>query len=229
MTERDDEEWADNKELNGTSPFAITHPDNYCEIARVDPPKSVDSVTRDITLDPGWDFSGTVLGPDGKNLFWARGFVFVLNESHSWDYGQWKGAEFTVHCSHPRQPRELLLHHPETGLVGLAQTPQNAGHSITVQLQLGATVSGRLLDAEGRPRADVELELSFRSKERQVWHRYSTHDIKTDRDGRFSVQGLLPGRNFRLSDDGRELNFGDGLRSGYTKDLGDVRLTAGKK
>jgi RNA polymerase sigma factor (sigma-70 family) len=229
VTNRDDEQWADNNKLNGTSPFAISHPDNYCELARVDPPKGVESVTRDITLDPGWDFSGTVLAPDGKPQFWARGFVFVLNESHSWDYGQLKGAEFTVHCCNPRQPRELLLHHPEMGLVGLAQTPQNTGDSITVQLQLGATVTGRLLDAEGRPRADVELKLSFRGKERQVWHRYSTQGIKTDRDGRFRVTALLPGRKFRLSDDERGLNFGDGLRSGYTKDLGDVRMAAEKK
>lgn len=90
VTDRDDEEWADNKQLNGTSPFAITHPDNNCELARVDPPKGVEPVTRDITLDPGWDFSGTVLGPDGDRLSGARGFVSVLNESHSWDYGQMK-------------------------------------------------------------------------------------------------------------------------------------------
>ena len=213
----------------GTSPFAITHPSNYSEIARIDPAKGVDSVTRDITLDPGWDFSGTVLGPDGKPLFWAQGFVFVLNESHSWDYGEMKGAEFTVHCSNPRQPRELLLHHPETGLVGLAQTPQNTGDSITVQLQLGATVTGRLLDAEGRPRADVELELSFRGKERQVWHRYSTQDIKTDRDGRFRVTALLPGRKFRLSDDDARADFRRRTAPGQTKDLGDVRLTVEKE
>ena len=191
------------REIGGTIPFSITHPSNYAEIARIDPAKGVDSVTRDMTLDPGWDFSGTVLGPDGKNLFWARGFDFVLNESHSWDYGVMERTEFTVHCCNPRQPRELLLHHPETGLVGLAQTPQNEGDSITVQLQFGATVAGRLLDAEGRPCADVELKLSFRGKQRQVWHRYSTQGIKTDRDGRFRVTGLLPGRKFRLSDDER--------------------------
>jgi hypothetical protein len=98
-----------------------------------------------------------------------------------------------------------------------------------VQLQLGATVTGRLLDAQGRPRADVELKLSFRGKERQVWHRYSTRSIKTDRNGRFRVTALLPGHKFRLSNDERGLNFGDGLRSGHTKDLGDVRLAAEKQ
>jgi RNA polymerase sigma factor (sigma-70 family) len=229
VTDRDDEDWSDQNLLYGTSPFAITHPSNYAEIARVDPAKGVDSATRDMTLDPGWDFSGTMLGPNGKNLFWGRGFVFVLNESHSWDYGQMNGKEFTVHCCNPRQPRELVVHQPETGLAGLAQTPRNEGESITVQLQLGAIVTGRLLDAQERPRADVGLKLSFRSKESQVWRRYSTQDIKTDRDGRFRVTALLPGRKFRLSDDERGLNFGDGLRSGHTEELGDVRLTAEKK
>jgi RNA polymerase sigma factor (sigma-70 family) len=228
-TDRDDEEWADNQELKGTSPMAITHPDNYCELARVDPPKNVESVTRDITLDPGWDVSGTVLAPNGRPMAEARGCVFNVNGSPGKSPEQTKGAAFTVRCSNPPRPLELLIHHPEKGLVGIAQTPENKGDSITVQLQLGATVTGRLLDVEGRPRADAGLKLSFQGKEGQVWHRYSPQDIKTDRDGRFSVTALLPGRNFRLSDDERELNFGDGLRSGHTKDLGGVRLTDGKK
>ena len=51
----------------------------------------------------------------------------------------------------------------------------------------------------------------------------------TDSEGRFRITALLAGRKFRLSDDERELNVGDGLRSGHTKDLGDVRLTAAKE
>jgi RNA polymerase sigma factor (sigma-70 family) len=236
VTDREDEDWAGEKkkELYGTSPFAITHPINYGAIARVNPPKGVESVTRDITLDPGWDVSGTVLGPDGKPLAGARGLVFVLNESHRWGDKDRKGAEFTVHCSNPPRPRELLIHHPEEGLVGVAQTPNKKGDSITVQLQPGATVTGRLVDANGKPRAGLAVSVWFRAEGRQVWHNYSNEDIKTDRDGRFRVTALLPGRRYRLfelrpaaHDD--ELVFGDGLRPGETKELGDARMTVEKE
>ena len=52
--------------------------------------------------------------------------------------------------------------------------------------------------------------------------------ITTDQEGRFRIEALLPGYEFRLSDDKGELLFGDGLRSGQTKDLGDVRMTVPK-
>src|SRR5438552_11149088 len=55
-----------------TSPYILFFPSNYSAIARVDPPKGVDSVKRDVTLDPGWTFKGTVFGPDGKPLAGAR-------------------------------------------------------------------------------------------------------------------------------------------------------------
>ncbi len=78
------------------------------------------------------------------------------------------------------------------------------------------------------------MSVWFRAEGRQVWHNYSNEDIKTDRDGRFRVTALLPGRRFRFlelrpaaHDD--ELVFGDGLRPDKTKELGDVRMTVEKE
>src|SRR5581483_7872177 len=45
---------------------------NFAAFARVDPPRGAESVRRDITLIPGWTFTGTVVGPDGKPLAGAR-------------------------------------------------------------------------------------------------------------------------------------------------------------
>ena len=53
---------------------------------------------------------------------------------------------------------------------------------------------------------------------------YSPKHIKTDREGRFRIEALLPGYEFRLSDGKEELPFGDAPRSGETKDLGDMRM-----
>ena len=140
-----------------------------------------------------------------------------------------KTAEFTVSGFNPHRPRPLLFQHPEKGLVGVAQPPKNEGDSITVQLQPGATVTGRLVDADGRPQDDVALNVRFSPKERAgraAESRYSTHEpIKTDREGRFRVDALLPGYAFQLRlTKGDELLFGDGLHRGQTKDLGDVRM-----
>src|SRR5207245_2953894 len=74
-----------------------------------------------------------------------------------WDPEALPTAEFTVRAFNPRRPREILFQHLEKGLVGVAQPPKENGSSVTVRIEPGATVTGRLLDADGKPRAGVEL------------------------------------------------------------------------
>ena len=66
--------------------------------------------------------------------------------------------------------------------------------------------------------------MRFRPKKGRNWQPYSPEPIKTDREGRFRIEALLPGYEFRLSDGKGELRLGGALRSGQTKDLGDVRM-----
>jgi len=229
-TERDDEHGIRERSLE-TAPYHLQHPINYSALGRIDPAKGVGSVKRDITLDPGWMFTGTVLGLDGKPLVGSRGFG--LDAWGDRAHEDMKSAEFTVREFNPRRPRSVLFQHLEKGLIGVAQPPKHMGDSITVQMQPGANVTGRLIDSNGQPRAGVELEVSFRSKQRPIWSRYSTEPLMTDRDGRFHMKALLPGYDFRLSEDDEdprgELVFGAELQPGQTKDLGDVRLTADER
>jgi protocatechuate 3,4-dioxygenase beta subunit len=219
--DREDEYGTKERSLN-TAPFAIVYPSTYNALARVDPARGAGSVRRDVTLDPGRALKGTVLGPDGKPLAGAR--VLNLNSSMlGWGREGMRTAEFTGWFN-PRRPREFLLRHPEKGLVGVAQPPKENGSSVMVRLEPGAAVTGRLVDADGRPRAGVELEVRFRPKGWGGWVDYLPGSIRTDREGRFRVAALLPGYEFRLSDDEGKLPFGGALRSGQTKDLGDVKL-----
>jgi hypothetical protein len=140
-----------------------------------------------------------------------------------------KAAEFTVHSFDSHRPREILFQHPEKGLIGIAQSPKENGGSVTVRMEPGATVTGRLVDAEGKPRAGVELELRFRLKKGRGWDHYPPDSIKTDKEGRFRIETLLPGYEFRLSDNKGELPLGEAPRSGQTKDLGDVRMNRARE
>jgi RNA polymerase sigma factor (sigma-70 family) len=198
-----------------TAPYQVLHWDNYRALARINPARGADAVKRDVTLDPGWTFTGTVLGPDGKPLAGARGFG--LNGA-VWDLEGMKTAAFTVRGFSPRRSWDVLFRHPEKGLVGVAQPPKDNGGSVTVRLEPGAAVTGRLVDAAGQPRAGVKLEVVYRLKEDLYWER-----VKTDRQGRFRIQALLPGYEFRLKGDRVEVPFG-ALPLGRTKDLGDVRM-----
>jgi RNA polymerase sigma factor (sigma-70 family) len=220
-TERDDEYGTKEQYLN-TSGRLLGLLINYTALARIDPAKGALAVKRDITLDPGWTFTGTVLGPDGKPLAGARSFG--LNSRGGWNRDPLKTAEFTVQAFNPRRPRELLFQHPDKGLVGVAQPPKQRGDTITVRLEPGATITGRLVDNDGKPRAGVEVDLWSQVKKGQILQQYSPERSKTDREGRFRFQALLPGREYSLSDGKNPSPLGVAPRLGQTKDLGDVKI-----
>jgi RNA polymerase sigma factor (sigma-70 family) len=210
-----------------TAPRQLGFLINYTALARIDPPKGVESVKRDVTLDPGWTFTGTVNGPDGKPLDGARSFGLT---DRGWSHEPMKTAEFKVLAFSSRRPRDVFFQHLEEGLVGVMQPPQEDGRSVTVQLAPGATVIGRLVNTDGAPRADVQLDLRCRQKMSSMyfdWSDYFPGQIRTTKDGRFRIEALLPDYEFRLSSGEGVLPFGgDTLRSGQTKDLGDVQLKA---
>jgi RNA polymerase sigma factor (sigma-70 family) len=215
---RDDEYGVKERSLN-TAPWAIVIPRNYSAIARIDPAKGADVVKRDVTLDPGWTFTVKVVGPDGKPLAAAWSFGVARERDKT------KTAEFTVRAFNPRRPHDILFQHLEKGLVGAAQPPKETGGSVTVRMGPGAAVTGRLVDAGGKPRAGAELEVRFRPKKDPDWYRYHPERVKTDREGRFRLEALLPSYEFGLSDHKGELSF-RAPGAGETKDLGDVRLKA---
>jgi RNA polymerase sigma factor (sigma-70 family) len=214
--DRDDEYGIDEKGLS-TAPYALFPLQNYGAFARIDPAKGVEKAVRNVTLDPGWTFTGTVLGPDGKRLAGAWGYGVGEREAM-------KTAEFTVRAFNPRRPRDLLFRHLEKGLIGVAQPPKENGGAITARMEPGAAVSGRLVDTEGRPRPGVELKVRFRPKPSLDWDTFHRQPVQTDREGQFRIGALLPGYEYQLSDDKGDLHLGDGLHAGQTKDLGDVQI-----
>jgi len=173
-------------------------------------------------LDVSVEFTGRLFGPDGQPISGARSFGIT-------GFGEeMPGADFTVRGFSPHRPRSVFFQHQELGLVGVAQSPKHNGESITVPMQPGATVTGRLLDANGQPSGGVRLGLSGRSlSEKQAhWLGDFPGRIKMDPDGRFCITAVVPGYEYQLvRRDGREGElFLGAFHFGQTKDLGDVRL-----
>jgi protocatechuate 3,4-dioxygenase beta subunit len=217
--DRDDEFGTKEKSMR-TAPYHLSFTSNYNALARVDPPKGVDSFKRDITLDRGWTVTGKVEGPDGKPVVGSR--VYNLNSQRSWNRPPMQSAEFTAGFN-PRWRHEILFIHPEKRLFGVAVPPKENGGSVTVKLLPTASYTGRLVGPDGKPLGGVELEVMFRAKAGWSWSPYFPGRVKTDGEGRFRVEALLPGYEFSLSGDKGELLFGD-LHPGQAKDAGDVQL-----
>lgn len=199
-----------------TAPFIISFTSNYEALAKVDPPKGAAVVKRDITVDPGFTFTATVVGPDGTPLAGARWF-----DPHKGVWTPVAGTKFAGRFN-PTSPGELVVKHPAKQLVGVAAPPKEDGGRVTIQLQAGATISGRLVDAAGKPRAGVELRVSFRPKGWRATRDALPETVTTDPAGRFRIEGALPGYEYVLRDDDGEHEVTRVPRSGEAIDLGAV-------
>ncbi len=102
----------------------------------------------------------------------------------------------------------------------------------TVKLQPWATLTGRLIDAQGHPRPDVQLFTSAWQEDLGNPARgLLPTGLKTDKEGRFRVEGMVPGQEYSGIATSRKEGVGYlgtaidhvVLEPGETRDLGDVR------
>jgi protocatechuate 3,4-dioxygenase beta subunit len=211
-----------------TDPPCVTI--NYHTLAEVEPAKDAASLTCAITLDPGRTLTGTVIGPDGKPLPWARmGGVDGFSIS-TWEHKAQPTAEFTVYAVKEGEKRNVLVLHEEKHLAGSLMIRGDEKGPLTIQLKPWGVLTGRLITGDGQPRPDAELTLErFDKRLHDPMSGYhTTRFFQTDKDGRFRIDALVPGLMYTM----RALNKGRFIgtvfedlkvKSGQTKDLGDVQ------
>src|SRR5262249_33851468 len=99
---------------------------------------------------------------------------------------------------------------------------------LLIRLQPWGTVTGRLVDADGVPRAGVDLRFVFfgRLDDPSLgWH--PTLRFQTTKDGKFRIEGLIPGLKYSMISQGEiELFKNLTLQVGETRDLGDIPAKA---
>jgi hypothetical protein len=188
---------------------------------RIDPKDGTESLKLHLALDPGETRKGTVLDPAGEPLGGTQ--AYGLTPWSGWEPQLNKSAEFTLRAFNPRRPRSVIFQHEARKLVGILDVPTDANTPMTVRLQPACSVSGRLVDADGQPRANVELEVSFLPPKREAWTHHLPNRISTDAQGRFEVGGLIPNVEYTLSDRKGEIRVGNLRRPGMHENLGNVR------
>jgi hypothetical protein len=197
-------------------------------VAEIKPEKGAKRVACELVLDPGHSVTVQVQGPDGKPV--AGSQVFGLGPKGGWQNGP-ASAEFKVSGLVSGEKRTLLLRNPEKNLAGRFEIKADEDGPVVVKLEPAAMATGRLLDHDGKPVKQANITLSYRdpaSKTVSVSYSFSG-EAQTDGDGRFRVGGLLPGIGWSASvpvADGpprRMIFVGLSLKSGETKDLGDVK------
>ncbi len=181
-----------------------------------------------LVVDPGQTLRCTIVGPDGKPVSGAR--VRGVAPHDFWGPRPLPGPEVTLEAMHPSQPRWLVVIHPEQQLGAEVEVPGDAKEPFEVRLQPTATITGRLLDPEGRPWKRQELRTYYDKKGARVLRGHFPELTATDDDGRFRVTGLVPGLIYQINVAGKPPNTTTGSvraglkpRPGETIDLGDVK------
>ncbi len=110
----------------------------------------------------------------------------------------------TVFALDPNKPRRLLFVHVERQLAGSLTVRGDEKGPLTVRLAAVGTVTGRLLDREGQPIAGAFVELGTREgpygTARELYRHLQQRrpPFRTDKDGRFRVEGIVPDVKFML-------------------------------
>lgn len=201
-------------------------------LAEVDLAEGAEAVEHDFQLDPGETLTGTVLDPAGKPLAGAQ-YSGLIDRNY---WNPLRSSTFTVNCYRPDHPRKLLFVHLERKLAGsrVVEGPQTG--PIRVQLQPWGVVTGRVVDADGKPLTGVQM--TGQDLPNYLWQRdpggqfhYLDWHFLTDPNGRFRIEGLAPGITYNLSAWDKppgtylaNLISAVTVEPGQTKDLGDLTV-----
>src|SRR5262249_38725382 len=140
--------------------------------------------------------------------------------------------------------RILVFLHPEKKLGGVTVVSGDSVDPVTVKLQPLGAVEGTVLDGDGKPWAGLRVKvrpaelrddydnLGYQQRDiqgnfsiyRGLPNKFLSRDVTTDKEGRFRVDGVLPGVDFDVY-----VSDGDLTREGtlvVTKNR--VRVEAGK-
>ncbi len=188
-------------------------------LVEVNPAEGAKSVQCEVVLDPGKTVTGTVVGPNDKPL---EGVVIQLNLEQ-----RLPTAEFTLTGINPKNPRAFFFSHREKKLGTAVLLKGDEPMPLTVRLQKCATFTGRIVDEEGQPRADVGLAVHILGDQlNMTGGRFNFLFGKTDKEGRFRIEHVIPGVKVSLTtwNEMTSLVPEITLKADETKDLGDLKM-----
>jgi hypothetical protein len=165
-----------------------------------------------------------------------------------------KGSTFTAVGLNPKQPRYLVFLQPEKKLGKVQLVRGDEAGDLVVKLEPLGAVTGVARTKEGKPAADKhvlvmgsqaflsykDLPIDLLQNQREQRRmgrliRWLPEGVKTDTEGKFRVEGLLPGLKYTLwvTDDGTRQRPPSHWQedvtaeSGQVKDLGEVKRARG--
>ena len=211
-----------------TKPLSF-RPAEFLTYKLVEPTTDDKEVRCDFLLSAGVTVKGTVVGPDGQRLK-----NLIVAGENPWNVLGWKHAngEFAITGLRPGAARYVQAIDEKNKLAGAMRVGAEDKGPVELKLEAWGSVAGKLLNEAGEPLANATLTFTWegdpdanvRLKMGFVHKSY----YQTDKEGRFKLEGLVPGMTYnvvhvRTSEVLGYLARKLSVKSGETKDLGNVR------
>ncbi|MGP0067048.1 MAG: hypothetical protein ACLQGP_26075, partial [Isosphaeraceae bacterium] len=218
-----------------TVPFVV-HTRILPSVRPVDIAPGTASITCDLTFNSGVVRTGTIQDAEGKPIAGASliGDTF-LNTNR---YESLKSPEFALYALSPDPllPRTVIFRHRDRRLGKAIRVETGDKGPLSVRLDPTASVTGRLLDREGRPLEGVALALCRLIDEptRSALREFIPPErATTDAEGRFRLDGIVPGLMQMLEITGSKVESDRYMleqwvpEPGEARDLGEIRPSGG--
>jgi hypothetical protein len=184
----------------------------------------------DLSLVPAPEPIIRILDPDGKPLAGAivsgAASTDLIRECwwQSRHHGVFRVTGLTAH-----RIRILAIHHEGRRLAGTLAVRDAEPGPLVAKLRPWGTVSGRLVDRAGRPRAGVALSYQESYSGTRPFAQAFPKDVTTDSNGRFTFVGLVPEQEYvvklvpqNVFAPSVSVGGPHAALPGETKDLGDI-------
>jgi RNA polymerase sigma factor (sigma-70 family) len=188
------------------------------------------AVTCDLALDPGKTLTIQLRDPQDKPLAGAMAMMGVSAEVKR--ALPLKSPTCKIYALDPQNPRLAVFLHAERKLAAAVTLRGDEKDPVAIRLAPTGVLTGRVQDEDGQPLAGAEILVFYAKTSSSYVPGFSLRDLlpRTDKEGRFRVEGVVPGLTVNLGFlKGKQrlplppLNIKP-LQSGQTRDVGDIRI-----
>ncbi len=202
---------------------------NWCRVLEA---KATDAeVPLDVELDPAPTTTVKVVDADGKPVAGTR--ASGLTAIDFYYPTECPTDTLTVYHPDPKKERLLAVTHAERKLVGTLKLTADSKDAV-IKLAPGGAVSGRAVDKDGKPMTGLWVHLRYSKTDTSgTLSGLNETLLETDAKGEFKIDGVFPGREFRLVFSSGSRRFGPAwedmpkysvAKPGEMLKLGDLKL-----